>query len=145
MWSAGLIRNIEQNDMKARKALNEAFQDLDSLMEKAKEMVHLAEKFSEKMKSKQKESAEDAEFKDWLITMGIASPVTKWVLKWENSVDFFSRKTAGALYHQELAKQLADFLDKGPLEKAKGMMTLTDAYSMYNRARGTGIDCDLKC
>lgn len=63
--------------MKARKALNEAFQDLDSLMEKAKEMVHLAEKFSEKMKSKQKESAEDAEFKDWLITMGIASPVTK--------------------------------------------------------------------
>ena len=56
--------------------------------------------------------------------MGIASPVT--------------RRTAGALFHQQLALQLADFLVPR-LDKAHGVMTLPDTYCLFNRARGTEL------
>ena len=56
--------------------------------------------------------------------MGIASPVT--------------RQTAGALFHQQLALQLADFLAPH-LEHARGVMTLPDTYCLFNRARGTEL------
>jgi hypothetical protein len=46
-------------------------------MENAKEIVNLAEKFSEKVKKGEKLSKEDSQVKDFLITMGITSPVTK--------------------------------------------------------------------
>ncbi|EFN52457.1 hypothetical protein CHLNCDRAFT_12611, partial [Chlorella variabilis] len=59
-----------------------------------------------------------------LLELGIVSPVT--------------RDTAGSLYHQELARQLADFL-RVPMERASGMMPLPDVYCLYNRARGTEL------
>lgn len=92
-------------------------------MENAREMVKFAEKFSEKMKSQSSSTNEDENVKDWLITMGITSPITK--------------QSTGTLYHQELAKQLCDFLPKY-LDQT-GMITLTDAYCIYNRARGTDL------
>lgn len=66
----------------------------------------------------------DAETQLQLIAMGITSPVT--------------RASAGARYHQELARQLADFL-AGPLAKAGGVMMLPDVYCLFNRARGTEL------
>jgi ESCRT-II complex subunit VPS36 len=51
-----------------------------------------------------------------------------------------SKKQAGSTYHKQLARQLVDFLrhdDK--LTKAGGMMTLTDVYCLFNRARGTNM------
>lgn len=56
--------------------------------------------------------------------MGITSPVT--------------RQTAGALFHQQLALQLADFLAPR-LEHARGVMTLPDTYCLFNRARGNEL------
>jgi len=91
-------------------------------MEKAKEMVQLAEKF-ETQTSKQKNQEEDSEMRTLLINMGIASPVTK--------------ESAGSLYHSQLSRQLADWL-KFPLER-NGMITLQDLYSLFNRARGTEL------
>ena len=60
----------------------------------------------------------------YFLSMGIASPVT--------------RQTAGALFHQQLALQLADFLAPR-LEQARGVMTLPDTYCLFNRARGTEL------
>lgn len=51
-----------------------------------------------------------------------------------------SQKQSGSVYHKQLARQLVDFLrynDK--LTKAGGMMTLTDVYCLFNRARGTNM------
>lgn len=48
-------------------------------------------------------------------------------------------RTAGARYHLELARQLADFLEGGPvapLRRAGGLMPLGDVYCLFNRARG---------
>lgn len=112
---------MKDEDVRATSSLQNAFKDLDSLMENAKEMVVLAERFSKK--AKKEDSKDEDDVKDFLITMGIASPVTK--------------QATGALYHQELSKQLADFLPKH-LGKT-GMITLIDAYSIYNRARGTDL------
>lgn len=60
----------------------------------------------------------------YFLSMGITSPVT--------------RQTAGALFHQQLALQLADFLAPR-LEHARGVMTLPDTYCLFNRARGTEL------
>lgn len=38
----------------------------------------------------------------------------------------------------ELCRQLADFLHE-PLERAGGLMPLTDVYCLFNRARGSEL------
>ena len=68
--------------------------------------------------------------------MGIANPVT--------------RASAGSLYHQELARQLAEFLrrgDPGILRQRGGMVTLHDAFCLFNRCvSGRVSSCpQLKC
>ena len=67
---------------------------------------------------------ETAQLDALLMTIGIANPVTK--------------QSAGSLYHQELSRQLAGFL-QAPLAKAHGMLALPDAYCLFNRARGTAL------
>ncbi|KAJ6811051.1 vacuolar protein sorting-associated protein 36 isoform X1 [Iris pallida] len=130
---AGLMRKEQEMWENTDKSLHDAFQDLNALMSKAKEMVSLAEKMRLKLlstTSAQQENANDGEMgskqemQDWLLSVGIASPVTK--------------ESAGALYHQQLARQLADFV-KLPLEKAGGMIALVDVYCLFNRARGTEL------
>ncbi|KDO52231.1 hypothetical protein CISIN_1g017530mg [Citrus sinensis] len=127
----GLLRKEQEMWESTDRSLQEAFQDLNALMNKAKEMVMLAEKMRQKLlagSSSQSNSANDEELgskeemQDWLLSVGIVSPVTK--------------ESAGALYHQQLSRQLADFV-KIPLERAGGMINLIDVYCLFNRARGT--------
>ncbi|KAL5656653.1 hypothetical protein ACJX0J_035972, partial [Zea mays] len=99
---------------------------------KAKEMMQLAEKMRLKLlmnsstesNSNDEEMGSKQDMQDLLLSVGIVSPVTK--------------ETAGALYHQQLSLQLADFV-RIPLEKAGGMMALVDVYCLFNRARGTEL------
>jgi len=118
----GIIRNVETKARDTDKNLQEAFADISVLMEKAKEMVALAERFSaEVAKEDKKNGEEELELRSMLISVGIASPVTK--------------ESAGSLCHTQLSRQLADWL-RGPLEK-HGMISLQDLYCIFNRARGT--------
>ena len=58
--------------------------------------------------------------------IGIVSPVTKF--------------SAGRQYHEQLARQMADMLlQQGRLDRLGGMITLTDLYCLFNRARGTEL------
>ena len=91
-------------------------------MSKAEEMVKLADQFYSRV-SKEATEAHSAEEQDAigeLVDMGIMSPVT--------------RESAGSLYHDQLSRQLADFLAQ-LVEKRGGVMTLPDVYCLYNRAR----------
>ena len=77
--------------------MEQAFKDLRALMGKAQEMVTLAERFRGKSTNSadskgSSEEVMDADMENELIALGIASPVTK--------------STAGALYHQQLARQV---------------------------------------
>ncbi|XP_061996818.1 vacuolar protein sorting-associated protein 36 [Rosa rugosa] len=130
---SGILRKEQEMWETTDKSLQDAFQDLNALMSKAKEMVMLAEKMRQKLLSgstSQPGAAEDEELgskqdmQDWLLSVGIISPVTK--------------ESAGALYHQQLSRQLADFV-RLPLERAGGMMNLIDIYCLFNRARGTEL------
>ncbi|KAK6233705.1 hypothetical protein QUC31_006111 [Theobroma cacao] len=130
---AGILRKEQELWESTDKNLQDAFQDLNALMSKAKEMVMLAEKMRQKLLSGTNSQAsatndEDMgskeEMQDWLLSVGIISPVTK--------------ESAGALYHQQLSRQLADFV-RTPLERAGGMINLIDVYCLFNRARGTEL------
>ncbi|KAI3728197.1 hypothetical protein L6452_16829 [Arctium lappa] len=130
---SGILRKEQEMWESTDKSLQDAFQDLNALMNKAKDMVMLAEKMRQKLLSgsnsqanvtNDEEMGSKEEMQDWLLSVGIVSPVTK--------------ESAGALYHQQLSRQLADFV-KIPLEKAGGIMNLIDIYCLFNRARGTEL------
>ncbi|GJU75650.1 vacuolar protein sorting-associated protein 36 [Tanacetum coccineum] len=129
---SGILRKEQEMWESTDKSLQDAFQDLNALMSKAKEMVILAEKMRQKLlsgSSSQADATTDEmdskeEMQNWLLSVGIVSPVTK--------------ESAGALYHQELSRQLADFV-KIPLERAGGIMNMIDIYCLFNRARGTEL------
>nr|GMC91061.1 vacuolar protein sorting-associated protein 36 [Ipomoea batatas] len=151
---AGILRKEQEMWENTDKSLQDAFQDLNALMSKAKEMVMLAEKMRLKLLSSSSSHTgtndEDLgtkeEMQDWLLSVGIASPVTK--------------ESAGALYHQQLSRQVIKIeisynlemefdgcrrnqvvnnLYWIPLDRAGGMINLIDAYCLFNRARGTEL------
>jgi ESCRT-II complex subunit VPS36 len=140
----GIERSMEEKKHATDKQMSQAFQDLDGLIEKAKDMVTLADRFASKLEEKQGSISEDETiaFKSYLLSIGIANPVTRFYISIVsiNSDSVHSqvcREThgSGGLYHRELAKQLAQFLQK-PLEEAGGIMSLADVYCRFNRARG---------
>jgi ESCRT-II complex subunit VPS36 len=151
---AGIMHREAEKSSQTSASLAVAFRDLDNLMDMAADMVKLAEKFrgvmgpdgsillnnnnnnnvSNIVTNSNTDSAAagssgeqlllDADTQLQLIAMGIASPVTK--------------ASAGARYHQELSRQLADFL-AGPLARAGGVLMLPDVYCLFNRARGSEL------
>uniref|UniRef100_A0A1A8U7B8 Vacuolar protein-sorting-associated protein 36 n=1 Tax=Nothobranchius furzeri TaxID=105023 RepID=A0A1A8U7B8_NOTFU len=121
----GIERKIEEKRKETDKNISEAFEDLSKLMVKAKEMVELSRSIATKIKDKQGDITEDEtiRFKSYLLSMGIANPVTR------------ETHGSGTRYHMQLAKQLGDML-WAPLEERGGMMALTEVYCLVNRARG---------
>lgn len=93
-------------------------------MTKAREMVAIATRYAvARAKQSAGEENSDAQYREYLVSVGIASPVTK--------------ANAGTAFHTQLARQLADWLSGRPLQHANGVITLTDLYCLFNRARGT--------
>uniref|UniRef100_A0AAZ3NXI3 Vacuolar protein-sorting-associated protein 36 n=1 Tax=Oncorhynchus tshawytscha TaxID=74940 RepID=A0AAZ3NXI3_ONCTS len=101
----GIERKIEERRKETEKNISEAFEDLSKLMVKAKEMVELSRSIANKIKDKQGDITEDEtiRFKSYLLSMGIANPVTR------------ETHGSGTHYHLQLAKQLGDIL-LAPLE-----------------------------
>ncbi|KAF9149807.1 hypothetical protein BG015_008371 [Linnemannia schmuckeri] len=122
---SGIMRTVESNKKVADETLSEAFRDLQGLMDKAAEMVALAEAISNRLsKSSNVNNEETATFKTYLLSMGIAAPVTK--------------DTAGAVFHKELARELVEFI-LPIVEREGGTMSLMDIYCVFNRARGVEL------
>ncbi|KAM4699787.1 vacuolar protein-sorting-associated protein 36 [Discoglossus pictus] len=121
----GIERKLEEKRKETDKNISEAFEDLSKLMDKAKEMVELSKSIANKIKDKQGDITEDEtiKFKSYLLSMGIANPVTR------------ETHGSGTHYHMQLAKQLATMLQT-PLEERGGIMSLTEVYCLVNRARG---------
>ncbi|XP_043927599.1 vacuolar protein-sorting-associated protein 36 isoform X1 [Protopterus annectens] len=121
----GIERKLEEKRKETDKNISEAFEDLSKLIEKAKEMVELSKSIANKIKDKQGDITEDEtiRFKSYLLSMGIANPVTR------------ETHGSGTQYHMQLANQLAQILQT-PLEEHGGIMSLTEVYCLVNRARG---------
>lgn len=121
----GIERHIEKKQQETKKEVSQAFKDLDALIEKAKDMVGMVNRFAALIEEKKGSVSEDEtiQFKAYLLSVGIANPVTR------------ETHGSGSAYHKELSKQLSTFLEK-PLQETGGMMTLADVYCRFNRARG---------
>lgn len=73
------MKTIETKAKETDQTLQQAFTDLGALMDKAKDVVGIAEKLAQLSKEKKEEEGqeEDNELRSMLISIGIASPVTK--------------------------------------------------------------------
>ncbi|ETV93182.1 hypothetical protein, variant [Aphanomyces invadans] len=131
----GIMQRRQEEQKQTSELTAQSFSDLNALMDKAKDMVAIIERYVATSKSTTASSSPDSsdasapndeatEMHAMLLNMGIASPVT--------------RENAGDAYHVQLARQLASFL-KLPLDASGGILTLSDIYCLFNRARGTEL------
>ncbi len=118
----GLMAREQKKHKEVSQEVDSAFRDLSALMANAGQMVSLVKKFSDGMRARDAKMGEEDKFNSMLADMGIPSPVT--------------RKTAGTAYHDQLARQLSDFFESR-LGDLGGIVTLPDAFCLFNRARGT--------
>uniref|UniRef100_A0A672HBW9 Vacuolar protein-sorting-associated protein 36 n=1 Tax=Salarias fasciatus TaxID=181472 RepID=A0A672HBW9_SALFA len=122
----GIERKIEEKRKETDKNISEVLQSKSfEILKNAKEMVEVSRSIANKIKEKQGDISEDEtiRFKSYLLSMGIANPVTR------------ETHGSGTHYHLQLAKQLGDML-QAPLEERGGMMALSEVYCLVNRARG---------
>lgn len=118
----------------AKKLTDTAFQgDAETLLREAAELVTIIQKYASTLEQSNGNSSDDktsdkdaVKLSDMMTDMGMASAL--------------SNKPGGDRhgYYELLARQLADFL-RPRLRKAGGVLTLTDVYCLYNRARGTNL------
>ena len=137
------IAGLERAGLNVRKkneaAIGGAFEDLEALMGRAKEMVALAEEFSTRLSSTPTfaNSEAKAALRNSTQALGI---VTKDMLtSATGGSNSSSSDKASDLYLSELARQVAEFLAddaRGILRREGGVITLVDLWAIYNRARG---------
>lgn len=103
---------------------------MESLKERSRAMVQIAETIKTKLARKEldSESEEMKEIQSVMFNMGIETDFSAQVTK----------DTTGKLFHRELSREIERFLDK-VLTKFGGVIGLVDLYCMYNRARGTDL------
>ncbi|KAF1795284.1 Vacuolar protein sorting protein 36, GLUE domain [Phytophthora cactorum] len=130
---AGIMRRQQEAQKETTELAATAFSDLANLMLKARDMVSLIERYVDTQKAVESTgedgtttSREDDinKLSSLMLDMGITSPVT--------------RENSGAAYYEQLARQLAEYLS-GHMPKNGGIMTLSDIYCMFNRARGVEL------
>jgi ESCRT-II complex subunit VPS36 len=136
---SGIIRRQEKVLQSADAFAKSAMTDLDTLIDQARDVVSIVQRYAAYMQEtrEKKENgddvsetstqvAEENEMERIMQSIGIVSPVT--------------RLSAGRLYHEQLARQLADMLNHhNRLQRLGGMINLTDLYCIYNKARGTEL------
>lgn len=126
LMGGGLVRierQIESSRINTDQSLNAAFKDIDNLMVKGKEMVALAERIAQKLSDVKTDGDETVELKSALLSIGISNPVTR------------ETHGTGTSYHKSLGNELAHML-QGPLSEAGGVLSVSEVYCRYNRARG---------
>ena len=133
----GLMRDVDASARRTDATLDAAFTDLSTLMAHAADIVTLAQRFARTLAASTTHSTEEeAALASLLTTMGLPNPITK-------------QTATASSFHSHLARQLSDFLDAHPTFQQQQMMTLTDVYCVYNRARGTDLispdDCRRAC
>ncbi|KNC77681.1 hypothetical protein SARC_09865, partial [Sphaeroforma arctica JP610] len=123
---AGIQQRREEERKEVDGDLAETFKSLQSLSIKASGMVDLAQKLQVKLAKKAPCDDDNMKFKSYMLSLGIAQPVTK------------SSSSGELKYFEDLAKELCDFLKK-PLKDSGGTLPLTSVYCLYNRARGSEL------
>lgn len=117
----------EQIRSKDANTMTGAFEDLEGLMARAKDMIALAESFANRVAANPTLAGSiDAQslIVESSSALGLSTPIV--------TKESFGQT---AVYYSELARQVAEYLDNGKLRQEGGCITLVDLYAMYNRAR----------
>ena len=89
-------------------------------------MAHIERERDDTRTDTASELGEASELEEILHNIGVVSPITK--------------SSAGKMYYEQVARQIADLLfHENRIMRLGGMITLTDLYCVYNRARGTEL------
>ena len=120
---SGVLLNVQSQARQRDESLTQAFSDLKALMDNAKQMVEIAQRLA-RSEDASASAPDGAVVDQYLMSVGLQSPVTK--------------KSSGTAFHQQLARQLCDFLQR-PLAEHGGVLSLPDVFCLYNRARGTDL------
>lgn len=122
---AGLEQRVGNQQRQNEVAIGTAFEDLQSLMASAKEIIALAENFARQANGNSTDASFAAES---VAQLGIVA--TKDITGGSNSEN---------LYLSELSRNIAEYLlddSLSILKKAGGIIALVDLWAMFNRARG---------
>ncbi|XP_013207501.1 vacuolar protein-sorting-associated protein 36 [Microtus ochrogaster] len=123
----GIERKLEEKRKETDKNISEAFYNLCLLIYQKKITIEISKESQSKTVFQSADAfptlLQTIRFKSYLLSMGIANPVTR------------ETYGSGTQYHMQLAKQLAGIL-QAPLEERGGIMSLTEVYCLVNRARG---------
>lgn len=147
----GILQSVETTASTAQTNMEDALQDLEALMVKAREMVRLAEELNERLTAVASPNTatgnltpgassvepEEATFiRSSLAQLGLQisnAPVTLDMIRDERK------------WVEELAKELAGVLqgqggknDSGAMMKKRGIVGLDEVWGGWNRARGVG-------
>ena len=128
-----ILKANEAKHKQASKVADKAFHDNDveSLMKEGAELVAIIQSYVktlEKQHSNNNNNDETPhELANMLSHMGMTSALTK------------HQSTDEKDYYNKLARHVCDFIYPKILQDSGGMMTLTDVYCLYNRARGTNM------
>ena len=119
-------------------------EDIDAFMREATPLLKVIHKYTRTIERERKAAAALANNNSQsnAVVTKEHKDAEKLVAMLENMgmTSALSEKQAGSTYHKQLARQLVDFLrHNDKLTKAGGMMTLTDVYCLFNRARGTNM------
>jgi len=123
------IRHL-QNTKLTDQAL--ASTDAETLLKEATELVKIIQKYVATLEKQQEDTNTNEDAKQLvslMMDMGMTSAFSKADFGKGNSLN---------MYYTQLARQLGDFL-LPKLSKVGGVMTLTDAYCMFNRARASNL------
>ena len=101
--------------------------DAETLLREAQELVTIIHKYVATLDKHETSQDENAQLVGLLQDMGMTSAISK--------SEFSGRMDA---YYETLARQLADFL-LPKLKTTGGIMTLTDAYCLFNRSRASNL------
>lgn len=130
LHAGSILERRKKEEFATSQVMEGGLGDLDGLMAHAREMVDIAGRIKDGLKERKKNrvsgegfSKEDDDEVEMLIQAGLLSPVSKEVTG------------GGVLFYQQLSRQISDFLVPH-LKRGGGTITLTDAYCLYNRARG---------
>lgn len=125
---AALLQRFNLDHKSTDESLSLAFNDLQSLMHKAGDMVKLAETISLKLASKTEnvDDAMESSFRKLLLEIGLVEAIV-------------TKEVSGSAFHAQLSTQLGAFVVQLLERRQTLMLPLADIYCLYNRSRGTNL------
>lgn len=133
---SGLLKRQEERNLATEASLSSAFSDLDGLMRTAEEMVQLATKLSDKLRSNcQLKTGDDLSIgerntlKDLVESLGIESMT-------ETSHEF--NENGSSEFYISIAHGVSKLVQAMINKTGSRIYSLADIYCIYNRTRTTG-------